>query len=79
MSVETYRELTENRLILLLEQEPLTNKYNQLVLNEEQFKQVSNLISSFFTKVGEQNKIETILIKLYEENIELPEGLTSCE
>lgn len=79
MNIETYQELTENRLVLLLENEPMSNTYNQLVLTDKQFKQVSDLVSSFYTKVGDRDGIETIIMKLNDEDIKLPKDLTSFE
>ncbi len=69
--------LYEQKLIILLETDCGSNKYNQVILNEEQFKKVSNTISNCFEIKKINEEFEEIGIKLSEEEYTLPEHINS--
>ncbi len=44
-------ELNELRVIMLIETDPQSNKYRQVILNQNQSKKISDLTDSFFEEV----------------------------
>ena len=50
--------LYELRLIVLIEDEPHSNRYYQVMFNEEQFKKVSGSVSKVFENVTDRSEIK---------------------
>lgn len=80
MNDELLGDLYEQRLVVMLETEPQSNKYWQVILDEEQFKKVSNAVSEVFPK-GDPTDLkpgyEIKVMTLSEEEYELPDELRS--
>jgi hypothetical protein len=68
---DPYSELYEQRLLVFLETAPQSNTYNQVILDQKQFKGVGNSISTFIKK-GE-NGFDEYNIKLSEDEYKLPD------
>ena len=68
--------LYEQRIVVLLEDDCGSNTYNQVILDGEQFKIISNAIGKPTGKVLD-NDIQEVEIKTVEEKIKLPENLKS--
>ena len=66
-------ELTITRLVILLEDNPLGNKYHQIMLTPEQFRQFSDLIWSFMP--GKADGRKTIQVVGGRSLIELPDDM----
>lgn len=62
--------LYSTRLLVFIETEPQSNKYRQLVLTPEEFKNVSFSIGKVTNKVGNGEQVE---VKMSEEIWELPD------
>lgn len=70
LNQEDKHELNSLRTLIFLEIEPQSNKYNQLYLNAEQFKQVTK----YFGKLeGKENDIEEVKIESSTEEYTLPD------
>ena len=71
-------ELNEQRLLVFLETDAQSGKFNQVFLNEEQFKKVSDAIINT-KRVGEDLKagMEEVELTTSEEEYVLPENLNS--
>lgn len=65
-----YEELNVDRLLVFLETGPQTNKYQQILLNAEEFNRVSQSIGKVTHKVGTMEHIE---LHLSEQVYELPD------
>lgn len=61
-------ELYETRLIVMIETGPQTNKYMQVLLKDEVFKKVSEVIADTLTEEG---------LLVGDEEIDLPESFNS--
>ncbi len=75
-------ELYIQRLIVLLETEPQSNKYNQIILDPKQFKEVSNTIMYQFEQIKDENireGYEIVNLTLSEEEYSLPEEIKDIE
>ena len=48
-------DLNHNRLVVLIEGEPLSNSYSQVLLTRAQFKLMSSLLESFMVHTKEKN------------------------
>lgn len=66
-------EIYETRMLIFLETEPQSNKYNQIMVNQEQFKIISDVISTITDEAMIAPNIESREIKLSEEVYELPD------
>lgn len=58
------------RLLVFIETEPQSNKYRQLMLTPEEFKNVSFSIGKVTSKVGDEEQVE---VKMSEKIWELPD------
>lgn len=65
------QELYVTRLIVLLEDEPQSNTYRQVLLTPEEFKGVSTAIGKVLAK--KKNDIETVQVTLSRELYPLPD------
>lgn len=67
--------LYENRLLIFLEIEPQSNKYNQILLNKDSFKQLSDKMAEIFKAVPdpEREGKEIMQLTVSEEVYSLPD------
>ncbi len=65
--------LYEQRLLVFLEVEPQSNKYNQILLGREQFKEVSEAISKTFKAVRDKDGMDRMIIASSVEEYTLPD------
>jgi len=71
---ELVTELYETRLIFMVETDPQTNKYRQIILNNEEFKQVSDLLANIFRKKYNTKDNESFEVLEGEEIVTLPDS-----
>ena len=70
------RELYKNRLILYLENDPLSNKYRQVILTETQFKTIVSFLNQMFTSIPnpvDAGMRSTVMIVSKDQVINLPD------
>lgn len=65
-------ELYEQRLLLFIEDYPQSNEYRHLIFTKEQYKQISDTISSF-TKISQEEDTETCEITASDAIYKLPD------
>ncbi len=74
-------DVFEQRMVVLLETEPFSNKYMQIGFSDKHFKEVSDAISDGFKQVGNTESGHQIFNFAFvdQEPIELPEELHSIQ
>lgn len=43
--IKTFPELQEQALVIIIEEKPLSNIYNRVIVNDEQFKQIVEILN----------------------------------
>jgi len=69
MFIDKYT-LYGTRLLVFLEDAPQSNQYRQIILNQDQFKNLSNSIGTVVDKEGDDEQVE---IEMSEEIYTLPD------
>lgn len=62
--VELHAEIYGVRVLVFMESEPQSNKYNQLIFNNEQFRKVSKIIGDVYPYLGKEKETDIDLYKL---------------
>jgi len=68
-----HSEIYSTRLLIFMETEPQSNKYNQIIFTPEQFKEISLKLSNLFPYRGKKGNLELFEIKESEEEYTLPD------
>lgn len=66
-------ELSSQRILVFMEVEPLTNKYNQVYLNQEQFKRMTETLGDIVEKGHGNDGLDTVKLVTSEEEYVLPD------
>lgn len=73
---ETLRQLNNMRMLIFLETKPQSNKYNQILLTKQQFKEVSDALGKIFEVKGhslQDGEIRVVDIEISDDETLLPD------